>query len=1080
MTQREVGLQSTKQPIGVLIAEALSLPEKERSVFLNDMCGNDAELHGQLVKMIGDAETAVPEMERSSLEIGIGIIGDYKVLDEIARGGMGVIYRANQISLDRPVALKLIRETSLASLEERARFRIEAEAAAGIDHPHLVPIYEIGEEDGQLFYSMKLIEGGTLAALPEAWKTDRKLAMGAMAKVARALQAVHEAGVLHRDLKPGNILLDEDGQPFLTDFGLARRINRETMLTLTGQVIGTPNYMSPEQARGGKLTTVSDVYGFGAVLYQVLTGEPPFAGESTVETLRLVAEEPPKSPNLGDRDLETIVMKCLEKSAADRYGSAAAVAEDLERWANAEPISARPATPTERARKWVRRNPTLAGFWSIAAVLIMTLAIGGPLWALNQGRLNQEIAAESERRLDELYIAEMNQASDAYRESSGLEELRYLSSKWAGPEHADRRGWEWRFLSNAAKADEGRVLLKSREFAFDSKIDWSPNGKWILAPDPEARQVCLFDADSGELVHRLGSANAEPDSLVHARFSPDGSKAVVVWRANRENPNSVISIPEGEILGDFRPYSGIIATDWSLQGQQLLLGGRGLRSLDAATGEILAEDKNTLRIENLAADPAPGSNRVATATRHGEIFIWNVGKYAERTHFNRGQTLNVANEIRMVDWSPDGKLLAVSGAEKSVDLWNVDEQIVYRQLPVRHPKSEFAFCPNSKAIAVFGQNEDTILVYSVRTGELMYRLRGHDAPVVDVAWSPEGTKLVSSSMDNTVRRWELPRLGEDNQQFLCCLEPRFAGPGFAMIGLGGIFFGDAADLKTPARRLSVSQGVAGLDGYFAVSPNDEFLAFGYHYNKPNPPDFRGLRIYTISDGLLLVEGDEAPPTASVSEGYRPYHRARLRWSPDSKMLAVRRIGNGQPVKIFDLDLKKIAETEPSAEYSGGICWSLNSRHIFTRSGDEIARFSLEDKSTFRLKCSPRDCRDISMDPKGRWIACCSGDQIELVNPESLEAVATLSGHKTITTVVAWSPDGSRLASFGKSEKIRIWDPVTKRQVALLHAASGGRVDSIAWTEDGRFLLATDRYGQLHRFDGREQVEDDISGRELAD
>ncbi|MEM7015507.1 MAG: serine/threonine-protein kinase, partial [Verrucomicrobiota bacterium] len=464
MSRSEERIQSPLQPVGVLLAEALCFPETQQGAYLKNVCGDDAELRGQLEKMLNESAEAAEleeEQELRELDGGLGVIGDYEIQSEIARGGMGVVYRARQISLDRIVAIKLIRETSLASAEDRARFRIEAEAAAGIDHPHLVPIYEIGEEDSQLFYSMKLIEGGTLATPPEGWESERKIAVEAMAKVARALQAVHEAGVLHRDLKPGNVLLDEDGEPFLTDFGLARRLDGETMLTLTGQVMGTPNYLSPEQARGGKLTTASDVYGFGAVLYQVLTGNPPFAGESTMETLNLVAEEPPKSPGLKDRDLETIVMKCLEKAPADRYSSAAAVAEDLERWVNSEPISARPATPTERMRKWVRRNPTLAGLWALGAVLVATLAIGGPFWALNQGRLNQEILAESKRRLDLLYIAEMNQASDAFRESSGLEELQYLTSKWAGPEHEGRRGWEWRVLSNEAKADEGRVLLES-------------------------------------------------------------------------------------------------------------------------------------------------------------------------------------------------------------------------------------------------------------------------------------------------------------------------------------------------------------------------------------------------------------------------------------------------------------------------------------------------------------------------------------------------------------------------------------------------------------------------------------------
>jgi len=345
-----------------------------------------------------------PEAPSQPAPVGGRQFGDYELVEQIGRGGMGIIYKARQATLNRLVAIKMIRAPEFASPTLIQRFHLEAEAAANLHHPNIVPIFETGEHQGEHFFSMALVDGFGLDRYitnagfcferkagedkPSVRARQEQIAR-LMAKVARAVDYAHQHGVLHRDLKPANILLDRQGEPHLTDFGVAKVLGHSGIsLTASGSIMGTPSYMAPEQAAGQskRVTTAADIYSLGAILYEMLTGQPPFRADTPVETLKQVIEQDPKHPTTFkegvDHDLATVCMKCLEKEPQRRYNSAAALAEDLERWLRHEPIQARPVNTAERLWRWGRRNPKVATLGASVAVLLILLTLGSIIAAI--------------------------------------------------------------------------------------------------------------------------------------------------------------------------------------------------------------------------------------------------------------------------------------------------------------------------------------------------------------------------------------------------------------------------------------------------------------------------------------------------------------------------------------------------------------------------------------------------------------------------------------------------------------------------------------------------------------------------
>ena len=465
----------------------------------------------------------------------------HRLIREVGDGGMGIVYEAEDLRLKRIVALKLVRSAAFARPQEMARFRAEAEAVARLDHPHIVPIHEVGEADGQPFFTMKLMEGGSLADHLRGGPLPPREAAGLISKIARAVHHAHQRGVLHRDLKPGNVLFDKRGEPHLTDFGLAKLVNVESSLTLSSAHLGTPQYMSPEQAAGRarEIGTASDVWALGAILYQVLAGRLPFSGENHGEIFRRIREEEPTpllarrnpgSPsNSALRDLETLSLRCLEKEPTRRLSSAGELADEIDRWLRGEPIRSRPVTPPERAIKWVRRNRKIS---VLGAALLLTMAVGSVastvLWrqAVAARRIAEAnaFAARTAEILadDNAYFATLSQVL-ATRQQGDLGYARRLLNGLS----PERRGFEWRLLQWLCRGDETLRIETG---------DMQPR---CLAWEPASQRLAVLGEDRvlrwmnpGNGISKTGptvadvfskhSAQALEKGFQQLAFSPDG------------------------------------------------------------------------------------------------------------------------------------------------------------------------------------------------------------------------------------------------------------------------------------------------------------------------------------------------------------------------------------------------------------------------------------------------------------------------------------------------------------------------------------------------------------------------------
>lgn len=461
--------------------------------------------------------------------------GDYRILGEIARGGMGVVYRAKQSGLNRIVALKTIRGPEFAGPEEIERFRAEAEAVARLEHPGIVQVFDVGVVQGQHYFSMAYVEGTTLSGLMKDGPLDSLHAASLLAKISGAVSYAHERNVIHRDLKPGNILIDAGGEPRVTDFGLAKRTDSDSELTGTGQILGTPSYMSPEQAAGRteQVGPASDIYSLGSILYCLMTGRPPFQSPRVMDTLQAVMHQEPVPPSrfnpTVDADLQTICLKCLRKDPFRRYATASNLADDLNRFIRGEPIVARPVSRRERLWKWARRNPTVALLSAVVATVTLAMLIGGAIYQVRLRRALENADTERENaeisedaRTELLYESLTDQAAFL----SETRPVGYGQKVWNAIRQStqlETRGRDDTHLRQLAVNALGHASFQtpvplSGIASPVTAADVTPDDRFVVV-GLESGEIVIFDAETLTEQHRF---REHSDAILAIRFPEPG------------------------------------------------------------------------------------------------------------------------------------------------------------------------------------------------------------------------------------------------------------------------------------------------------------------------------------------------------------------------------------------------------------------------------------------------------------------------------------------------------------------------------------------------------------------------------
>jgi eukaryotic-like serine/threonine-protein kinase len=1030
--------------------------------------------------------------------------GDYEIDREIARGGMGVVFRARQISLNRTVALKMILAGQLADENDIKRFYTEAEAAAQLDHPGIVPIFEVGRHEEQHFFSMAFVEGRSLAERLADGPMPPRDSAALLLHVTTAVEYAHSRGVIHRDLKPSNILIGADGNPRVTDFGLAKRVQGDSGLTGSGQIMGTPSYMPPEQAGGrrGEVGTPADVYALGATLYCMVTGRPPFQAATAMDTvLQVLSDEPVPPRRLSatiPRDLETMCLKCLEKEPGKRYASAAALREDLRSFLVGEPIAARPVGRPERAWRWCRRNPWLAGAVSLVAAALVVVASLALLYADRQTRLAtseglradeqtrhsneqakaavklKDALAQSNRRLALLNLQRGQAACDQGQIGPGL--LWMVESLRAATVAGDP---DWKNAALANLSDWRRYYIGLKGMcSYDggaATLAFSPDGKTILTGSPEGT-ARLWDVATGR---SIGQPLVHQGGVTAAAYSPDGNTALTgsfdgmarLWDAATSRLRGQPFVHQGDVAvvpygpgGKLVRTHAVRAVAYSPDGKTVCTGSldKTARLWDVATGRPVGQPlMHQGYVEAVAY--SPDGKTVLTGSSDGTARLWDVvtGLSTGQPLVHQGGVNVVAygpdgtivrtHAVRAVAYSPDGKTVLTASVDSTARLWDAATgQPVGEGMKMERGGrvTSVAFSPDSKTIvtgsthgavedAHLGSTGGSVQLWDAATGVPLGSPLEYQSAVRTVAFSPDGETILVGSSDGRVRLWDVAT-GMYIGRPLEHEHPEVRSVAFSPDGktvLTGNMDG-TAQFWDAAAGLPIGKPLQHQGGIpnVAFSPDGKSVLTGSRDKT--------ARLWNVAIGRPigqpLVHQDSVEAVAFSPDGKSvltgSFDSTARRWD------AITGLPAGRPL------------IHKGRVYA--VAFSPDGKTILSGCQDKTAQ--LWDLATGVPIGEPLLHQDVvaavAYSPDGKTVLTgCQDGTAQLWNSHTGKATGPPLRHPAAVGAVTFSPDGKTILTGCEDRKARLWDTATGEPIgkSLEHSVM---VFAVAFSPDGKTIL----------------------------
>ncbi len=986
--------------------------------------------------------------------------GDYELLEEIARGGMGIVYKARQASLDRMVAVKMLLFGPLAKPEFVQRFRAEAAAAASLQHPNIVAIHEVGYRDGQHFFAMDYVEGQNLALLVANQPLPARRAAAYVKTIAGAIHFAHERGILHRDLKPSNVLIDAaTDQPRVTDFGLAKRLDKDTELTLSGQVLGSPNYMPPEQAAAqrGLVGKRSDVYSAGAILYHLLTGRAPFAAATVPETLQQVQNAEPVSPTILapglPRDLKTICLKCLEKEPTRRYQTAQELADELGRWLRGEPILARPVSRPEKVWRWCRRNPVVATLTAVA-VLMFLLGFAGVTW---QGRKASEARDAAQRRL---YAAQMSQAFRAWDVGNLRTARALLDAQRPPPGAEDLRGAEWRWLWSLCQSEAKTNLPTQAEFML-----------FTAEPSPDGQRVAVGGWNTNITIYDL-AGRREPQRLVgHTRvlagsgrlaWSPDGrhllSASGGVLQPHGPCEFFLWDLATGGYTNLVGHSNWLFAVAWSPDGRWLASacqdGTVGLWDAHARTNLALLRGHQGLAY---AAVFSADSRSLFTGGHDGTVRWWDVAAQREAV-----PPFEHESGVYGVAVSPDGRTMATTCRDQYLRLWDLTSRTVRK---LRYSKVESpgapVFSPDGRLLA-FGTGNN-IRIWDLQAEEEKTVLRGSQGGISNLRFLPDGKRLISASDFDRPMLWDLER-----PEKLVTLRTLREGV-------------CSMTLSADQRWLVVGSG----DHYGEAERPGEVLVFDLaSQQQVSPPLVHPQAVNSVSltrDGKLLATGcaDGHVRLFTLPEGQllrvltnAVHNKPRnLLFSPDGRMLVSSSAPPG-PLAVWNTATWDATVLLRESNFEAqGFAFSPDGSLLVTPRGNRAVVWDMPAGTTNKVLRMNYLATGAAFSADGTLLAIKAYWDIALFEVKTWKPLGMLQGNAHLIHAMAFAPDGKTLASVGFDGSLRLWSVPARAEVAVLWDHLD-EAYTVAFTPDGQWLISgsRDKTVKLRRIPSFEEIQ----------